>query len=702
MNTVHTVSASLADISLSLETGRLALQAQGSVVLTYGDTIILAVAGMTPTAKEGIDFFPLMVDFEPKYYATGKMKSSRFMKRETRPPESAILTARMIDRPLRPLFPKNMRNDVQIMCTMLQGDGIHSASASAITASSVACLLAGLPIEDAVGAVRVGMREDGSFYLNPTFEEAENGKLDLLVAGTTDAIMMVEAGADLVSNDVILSALQFAHEYIQQICDLQKQLVAKINPVQQEPTLIEPNPIAEKMVESVLSDVDFDSIEGALKKDIKAHTDRLQEKLLESCAQALENEEIKKSDLLYFFDKKFGASLKRRMFTQKKRIDNRGVQEIRPLHCEVGLFPRVHGSALFQRGETQSLSLATIGTSRDALISDDPDRNETEKYYMHHYNFPPYSVGEVRPVRGVGRRELGHGALAERALRYVMPTRAENFPYAVRVVSEITTCNGSSSMASVCGSSLTLMDAGVPIKSPIAGIAMGLMMNEETGAYTILSDIMSFEDFCGDMDFKVTGNDQGITALQLDIKLKGLDIALLKEALDQAQEGRRIILEAMNKALSAPRPEMNQYAPRIESFYVNPDFIGLIIGKGGETIQQMCKTFNVTIDIEDDGLIMIASTDQENGKKAKAAIDALVYEPQVGDVFEGKVKSLMDFGIFVEYMPGKEALVHISEMDNKRVNHPSDMVKEGDMVMVKILGTDKMHRTKLSMKDIQK
>lgn len=702
MNTVHTVSATIGEKTLSFETGKLALQAQGATVLTYGDTVILAAAGMTEEPREGVDFFPMMVDFDPKYYATGKIKSSRFMKREARPPESAILTARMIDRPLRPLFPKNMRNDVQIVCTLLQANGKNTTSASGINAASMAAQLAGLPMESPVGAVRVGMKEDGSYFLDPTFEEVEKGKLDLLLAGTEDAVLMVEAGADLASNEEMLGAFEYGHAFIKKICQLQNELVAKVGVTQQKPSLADPNPSAESLVDAVLSDSDFDSVKGSKKQEIKTQMHVLEKKVLDAYADKIENEEVSKGDLLYFIDKKFGKSLKRRMFERQERIDGRAQDEIRPLYCEVGMYPRVHGSALFQRGETQSLSLATIGGPKETLIVNDPDQDETEKAYMHHYNFPAYSVGEIRPNRGPGRREIGHGALAERALRYMMPTKEENFPYTVRVVSEITTCNGSSSMASVCGSTLTLMDAGIQIKRPISGIAMGLMLNEDTGDYHILSDIMSFEDFCGDMDFKVTGDENGITALQLDIKLKGLKLSLLAEALVQAQKGRAFILESMKKAIPKPRPEMNQYAPRIESFHIDPEYIGAVIGKGGETIQGMCKDFDVTIDIEDDGLVMITSTNQENANKARSAIDSLVYEPEVGDVFEGKIKSLMDFGVFVEYLPGKEALVHISEMADARTNHPSDLVKEGDMVTVKILGTDKMGRTKLTMKGIKK
>ncbi len=699
MNNVQSVSAKLGDKEISFETGRIALQADGAVVVTYGNIVILATAGMTPDQREGCDFFPLMVDYEPKFYATGKIKSSRFLKREARPPESAILIARMTDRPLRPLFPKNTRNNTQIIGTLLQADGEHTAAATMINAASMACQLGGLPIEAPVGAVRVGMRENGELYLDPTFEEISTGKLDLVLAGTEDALMMVEAGANLISDEEMLEALEFGQAEIKKVCQLQKELLKKVEVEKKPAVLAQHDEEAKRIVDEVLSDADFEAIGGVLKKDIKKTMHVVEEKLLTACADKMEAGEVSKSDLMYFFEKRFASSMRKKVFTTGKRIDGRVVDEIRPIKCEVGLFPRLHGSALFQRGETQSLSITTVGGPGDYLILNDPDQDETKKYYMHHYNFPPYSVGEVRPMRGTGRREIGHGMLAERALQYVMPNREkEDFPYTIRVVSEITTCNGSSSMASVCGSTLTLMDAGVQIKRPISGVAMGLLMNED-GDYRILTDIMSYEDFDGDMDFKVTGDENGITALQLDIKVKGLKMSLLKEALERAKVARTSILKDMKSVLPEPRKEMSSFAPRVTSFKINPDYIRIVIGKGGETIQKLSADFDVQIDIEDDGLIMVTSANQENAEKATAAIKTLTYEPVVGDVFEGTVKSLMDFGVFVEFLPGKEALVHVSEMAHERVNHPSDIVKEGDKVKVKILGVDNMGRTKLSMKE---
>jgi len=698
MAKIESVSAKIGEKELSFETGKLALQADGATVVTYGDVVIMVSACMTEGAREGCDFFPLMVDFDPKFYATGKLKNSRFMKREARPPESAILISRMTDRPLRPLFNKETRNDVQIVGTLLQANGQNSPATTMINGASMACQLGGFPIEAPVGAVRVGMKDEGGFYLDPSFEEIEKGKLDLVLAGTEDAILMVEAGANLISDEEMLRALEFGHEEIKKICKLQKDLVAKVKIEKKEAVLAQHNEEAKKLVEEYLTDKDFEEIKGVLKKEIKGAMHKVEDKLMTACADKIEEGVVTKGELMYFFEKRFARTMRSQVFKTGKRIDNREVDEVRPLLCEVGLYPRLHGSALFQRGETQALSITTVGAPGDHLIVNDPDQDETKKYYMHHYNFPPYSVGEVRPMRGTGRREIGHGMLAERALKYVMPDRVnDNFPYTIRVVSEIMTCNGSSSMASVCGSTLTLMDAGIPIKTPISGVAMGLMM-EEGGDYRILTDIMGFEDFDGDMDFKVTGDANSITALQLDIKVKGLKMSLLKEALEKAKIARAHILSAMIKAIPEARKEMSNFAPRVEAIQINPEFIRIVIGKGGETIHRLSDEYGVQIDIEDDGLVMISSTDQENGKKAREEIEAMTYEPKTGDVFEGTVKSIMDFGAFVEFLPGKEALVHVSEMANERVDHPSSVVKEGDKVKVKIMGTDKMGRTQLSMK----
>ena len=694
-----THSVDINGTELVFKTGKLAQQADGSVLATFGDIAILASVTMADKPREGIDFFPLMVDFEEKFYAAGRLKGSRFIKREGRPSDNAVLNCRLIDRPLRPLFPKGMQNDVQVICTLLQTDEEHNSVTTAMCAASMAIQLSGIPFEAPVAGVQVGMAENGSFILNPTYKEIDEGKLDLTVAGTEEAIMMVEAGANLVTNEEMLKALEFAHEAIKKICKAQSKFISQFNITPKKPSFAEVCEAEKDAVTQTISEAELSTVRGTTKKEVKKKLHVLEDKLLEKYATEIENGELSAGKLKDALGKAFSKNMRKGVFTEGKRVDGRTIDEIRPLHVEVGLFTRVHGSALFQRGETQALSMLTLGGPSDAEILDTPMRPEYEKTYIHHYNFPPYSVGEVRPLRGTGRREIGHGALAERALLPMIPKPEDNFPYVIRVVSEILACNGSSSMASVCGSTLSLMDAGVPIKHAIAGIAMGLLVDEETGEYRILSDIQGLEDFDGDMDFKVAGTEDGITALQLDIKVKGLKTELLASALTQAQVGRTHILKAMKSVIPAPREHYNAFAPTVESFMINPDYIRDVIGKGGETIQKLCKEYSVQIDIKDDGLIMVTATNQEQGQKAIAAIKHIAYTPNVGDVFENAtVKSLMDFGAFVEYLPGKEALVHVSEIANERVEKVSDYLKEGQKVKVKLVGIDNMGRVKLSMK----
>ena len=701
MKNIITHSVEIDGKTLSFEHGRLATAAQGSALLKYGQTQILGTCGIG-SPRDGIDFFPLVCDFETKFYATGKIKGSRFLKREGRAPESAILTARMMDRPIRPMFEKGIQNEVQIIATHFQSDGIHSCTATAINAGSAAILASGFPFQSPIGAVRVGMRPNGDFYCDPTFEEIENGQLDLVVAGTADAITMVEAGAQLISDEKMIAALEFAHQNIAKICTAISEFAAKINPEKIEPTRKISNQAAADFVEKTLSDAEFDAVSGTGKKEVKSQLESLEQKLLDAAESEIAAETFSEKDLREFFGKQFAKSLRRRVFEKGVRLDGRKVDEIRPITVEVGVFDRLHGSALFQRGETQSLTTLTVAGPAAEMIIDDPDRPETTTRYFHHYNFPPFSVGETRMLRGPGRREIGHGALAERALRYVLPSaEKDNFPYVLRCVSEILTCNGSSSMASVCGSTLALMDGGIPIKTPVAGIAMGLLM-QESGDYEIMSDIQAFEDFDGDMDFKVAGSEDGITALQLDIKVSGLSLDLLRSALEKSRVGRAHILAEMKKVISTPRNEMSNFAPRVEMVKINPDFIRDVIGKGGETIQGMQNDFNVEISVADDGAISVSGVDPAGVQSAIEKIESIAYEPEPGDIFEdGVVKSVMDFGVFVEFLPGKEALVHVSEMADHRVNHPSDLLKEGDKVKVKLIGTDKMGRIKLTMKDLK-
>lgn len=698
MHKITTSSMELGGKTLSFEHGKLAQQAQGSALLQYGDTALLCTAGLGG-AREGIDFFPLVVDFEAKFYATGKIKGSRFMKREGRASEAHLLVARMIDRPLRPMFPKGMINEVQLICTLLQGDGEHSASSMGITGASLALLIAGAPIEAPVSAVRLGMDENGEFIIDPSFDEEENGDLNLLVAGTEDAITMVEAGANLLSNEKMLEALDFAHTGIKEICKMQKEFVAKLEVPEFEPTFAATSDTAQTVFDGILSAADFDGVEGKSKKEIKPQQKALKEKLMEGAASALEAEEVTEKELNKCFDKAMGASVRRRIFEKGTRLDGRKPDEIRPIYTEVGVFDRLHGSAIFQRGETQALSVLTLAGPQAEQLLDEPDRPEYHKRYIHHYNFPPYSVGEVRMLRGAGRREIGHGALAERALSYVIPTEDnDDFPYTMRVVSEILACNGSSSMASVCGSTLALMDGGIKLKSPVSGIAMGLVIDEDSGDYHILSDIQGAEDAGGDMDFKVTGSEDGITALQMDIKVKGLKLELLAEALKQAQDGRTHILNKMKETIATSRPEMNEYSPRIESVRIDPEDIGAIIGKGGETIQGMTKDFEVEINVNDDGLVQITSNNADGVQKTKDKIAELTYKPSVGDTFENcEVRKIMDFGAFVQYAPGQDGLVHVSEIAKERVEKVEDYLKEGQKVNVKIIGMER-GKVKLSMK----
>lgn len=701
LHDVKKMSVDLDGVEFGFESGKLAQLADGAVTVTYGDTVILATAGMSGSPRQGIDFFPLMCDFEARYYATGKMKGSRFSKREARPADSAIIVSRLIDRPLRPMFPKGMKNDVQIIATLLQASGDRSAAAAAITGASAAVQLSGIPIEAPIAAVRVGMRDNGDFFLDPTYEEAA-GNLDLVIAGSEDAILMVEAGANLISDEKMIAAFEYAHTHIKTLCKAQTEFRKQFEIEMKEPIFATPNELAEAAVAEVLTEKDFASIGGKMKREYKKSLHAVEEKLLTALADRIEAGDFEKGDVLKVMGKKAAKVMRDKIFAKNSRLDGRKADEIRPLFSEAGVFPRLHGSAIFQRGDTQALSIVTLaGPGNELLLDDAGLAGEVKQTYMHHYNFPPYSVGEVRPMRGTGRREIGHGVLGERALQYMIPTAAEGFPYTVRVVSEILGCNGSSSMAAVCGSTLSLMDAGVPIKAAIAGIAMGLVMDED-GKYVILTDIQGAEDFDGDMDLKVCGNAEGLTSLQMDIKLKGLKMDLLVEALGKARTARTTILKNMTEALPAPRETMSDFAPRVISFPVEEEFVKVIIGKGGATIQKLCADYDVKIDIDEDHNVAISGVG-ETVDAAKAAIDKITYKPSTGDVFHDcTVKSIMDFGAFVEYTPGKEALVHISEIAAERVEKVGDYLKEGQKISVIITGFDKKGREQLSMKALVK
>ncbi len=691
-----TYEMQLAGRTLRIETGILANQSNGSVTVSLGDTVVFASAVMGD-ARPGTDFFPLTVDFEEKYYAAGKIRGSRFIKRDGRPSEKGILNSRLIDRPIRPLFPKNMINDVQLICSCLSADMEVDPSTSALIASSAALCISGMPFSGPVAGVRVGL-VDNQLIINPTYQQVESGRLDLVVAGTEEAITMVEAGAKEVDDETMLKALEMAHAEIKKICALQKEFAAAFRKPELTILTAPENAESLKAVIAAVTPAQLDEIKGITKAEVKGKMKELQHMLEERYAAELAEGKFTLGDLKEDLNTLMEKNMRKNILEKGLRLDGRQLDEIRPITIKTGLLPRTHGSVLFQRGETQALSVTTLGSPGSALTVDTMDE-DTEKTYFHHYNFPPYSVGEVKPLRGASRRDIGHGNLAERALIPMLPDKAK-FPYTIWVVSEIMSCNGSSSMASVCGSSLSLMDAGVPIKSPVAGIAMGLVTydGDLANGYKILTDIQGMEDFAGDMDFKVAGTREGITALQMDIKVKGLSVDLLREALSKAKVARGKILDSMAAALAAPRTELSKYAPRITAIKIDPEMIRTVIGKGGETIQKITKETGVEIDIDDSGIVMITALNQESGKAAEEWIHRLTYQPTVGDVFTGKVVKIMEFGAFVEIAPGKDGLVHISELANTRVNKVEDVVKEGDLLKVKLLEVDNQGRYKLSHK----
>lgn len=694
------LSLDLAGRKFSFETGRIVTQADGTVLCSLGETIILATASIGEEPREGAEFLPLIVDYEERYYAAGKIKGSRFIKREGRPSEKAVITSRLIDRPIRPLFPKDLTNDVQVVCTVLSVDLEVEPGTTAVNAASLALLLAGTPFQGPVGAVRVGLsvneKGEEELILNPTHQQCETGKLDLVVAGTLEAIMMVEAAAKEVSEETVIQALEIAHQHIKKICQLQNDYVKalKIEKKEYKPVTIHAE--ATVALEGFLTEETLDSVKGS-KKEFKETFKILKEKVYEQFKKEIEEGKFSKNLLKEVLSEILEKRMRHKIIEHGERIDGRKLDELRPISCAVGVLPRTHGSGIFQRGETQILSTCTLGSPGSAQLIDTMDEDFTKRY-IHHYNFPPYAVGEIKPFRGPSRREIGHGDLAERALIPVLPSK-EEFPYTIWVVSETMSCNGSSSMASVCGSTLALMDAGVKIKKPVAGVAMGLVADGK-GNYKILSDIQGLEDFGGDMDFKVCGTVDGITALQMDIKMKGLSTQIMREALAQAKKNRLEIIKKIVETIPEPRKELSKRAPLITTIRIEQDQIRDVIGKGGETIQKITAECNVEIDIEQDGLVTITAPTQENGKKALDWIKKITFLPQVGDVFEGKVTRTMDFGAFVEIAPGKEGLVHISQLAHARVNRVEDVVTVGDMLKVKLTEIDAQGRYNLSHKAV--
>jgi len=675
--------------TFTVETGKMAKQANGAVLVRYGETVVLVTATASDEPREGVDFFPLTVDYEEKMYAVGKIPGG-FIKREGRPGESAILCSRLIDRPIRPLFPEGYRNDVQIVATVLSVEHDNAPEIAAMIGASCALTISDIPFLGPIAGVRVG-RVNGEFVINPSVEQREQSDLNLTIAGSRDAVMMVEAGANELPEEVILEAILFGHEEIKKIVAFQDEIQKACGKEKREVKLFA---VPEEM-EQAIREYATSKLDQAVRNPDKLARD---EDIANVKAEALEHfleiypDAIK--EIPYMLHK-IVKEIVRKMITKEKiRPDGREVEEVRPVSCEVGILPRTHGSGLFTRGQTQVLTVTTLGSMGDEQVLDGLGV-ETSKRYIHQYNFPGYSVGEARPVRGPGRREIGHGALAERALVPVIPS-AEEFPYTIRMVSEILESNGSSSMGSVCGSTLSLMHAGVPIKRPVSGVAMGLVKDGDD--YTILTDIQGMEDALGDMDFKVAGTTEGVTAIQMDIKIKGISREILSAALAQAKRGRAFILGKMLECIAKPNEELSKYAPRVTTMQIKPDKIREVIGPGGKVIKKIIDDFGVQIDIDDDGTVRICATSVEASAAAVACIEDIVKEVEVGQIYKGKVTRIMAFGAFVELLPGQEGLCHISQLDKKRVEKVEDVVNVGDEFEVKVTEIDQKGRINVSHK----
>lgn len=697
------ISCKVGESVFEFETGKLAGQADGAVLARLGDTVVLATAIMGKEPRDGIEFFPLLVDYEERLYAAGKIKGSRWIKREGRATDDAILKGRVIDRTLRPMFPEGMRNDVQVTAMVVSIDGVNEPDMVAVNAASMALAISRIPFDGPIAGVRVG-KVESQYIVNPTNEQQGLSTMDLIVCGTGEHVIMVEMGAKLVKEEEIIEGVKFAQKYLGELVKCQMDFMKEVGRAKAKPVIVEINSDVLKAVKGILTD---DKIDKALyvseKNQREENTFALKTEIVEAIKSSLDK--IEGIDLEKeaegAMDKILKKYTQKQILEKERRVDGRKLDETRPITCEVGVLPRTHGSALFMRGETQALTTVTLGSPGDEQTLDgmeDPGEGRTKRY-IHHYNMPGYSVGEVAPLRGPGRREIGHGMLAERAVEVTLPTK-EIFPYTMRLVSEILSSNGSTSMASTCGSTLALMDAGVPISEVVGGCAMGLVMDEsDTSKYKVLTDIAGIEDFNGHMDFKVTGSEQGVTALQLDIKLKGLTASILEEALNQAKPARVHIIQKMKEALPAPRPELNKYAPRIVSFKIKPEKIREVIGSGGKIINEIiAKCPGVKIDIEDDGLVCVTSTDPESSVKAVKWIQDIVREVEPGEIFEGKVTRLMDFGAFVEVLPGKEGLVHISQLANYRVNRVEDVCNIGDTLKVQVTEIDEQGRINLTHK----
>ncbi len=693
--TIERVKTKIGQCDLIIETGKFAKQASGAVTVQYGETVVLITAVASKDPRENVDFLPLTVEYQEKTYAAGKIPGG-FFKREGRPSEKEILTARLIDRPIRPLFPKGFVNDMQIMAIVLSHDGQNNADVLAMIGASCALGLSNIPFPLYLGALRIGKIGD-EFIINPTYSQLDESNLDLILAGTKDRAVMIEAGAKEVSEELILEAVKFGQNHMQSIIQLQEKLVKKCGKPKADFELKQ----IDKALLSKIEKAALKKIEATCNKPEKeeqeAEIDLICEGLIEEFAGE-EQDACTEQDIKGAVSEIEKQVVRNNIIEKKKRADGRGFNDIRPITCEVSALPRTHGSGLFTRGQTQSLSIVTLGTGQDEQMIDALE-GEAFKSFMLHYNFPSFSVGEVRPVRGPGRREIGHGALAERALKPILPSK-EEFPYTIRVVSEILESNGSSSMASVCAGTLALMDAGVAIKAPVSGIAMGLVKEGKDTA--ILADIMGLEDHYGDMDFKVTGTEKGITAVQMDLKIDGITMDLLQEILEQSKQARQFILQKITEVIDKPRESVSEFAPKIINMRIDPSKIGNVIGPGGKIIRKIIEDTGVTIDIEDDGMVSIASTSDEGIKEAIDIVKSLTEDVEIGKTYRGKVTKLMNFGAFCEVLPGKEGLIHVSELDDKFVKSVEDVLKVGDEVMVKVIAIDQQGRVNLSRKQALK
>ena len=687
---MYSTEITLGDKKLRIETGRLAKQAAGECVISYGDTVLLVCVTFKPDADENVDFLPLTVDYRELLFAAGKIPGG-FFKREGRPSENEILTSRLIDRPLRPLFPENFRNGIQIIAHLLSSDIEHEADTLGIIGAATALIISELPFNTPVAAVKVGL-QDGEYIINPGVSQQETCKLNLIITGTKDSVVMIEGNAKEISEQEVTGAIKFAQSEIERIIEMEEEIREKVGKEKLEFNI----PFVDETLFNEIRQTLGDDINQVYNfKEMKAREQAGHELIKSTAEKMQEKDENIEKKVRWVVDDILRKKMREQVLSEKKRIDGRSLKEIRPVSCEIGILPRTHGSAIFTRGQTQSLSVTTLGTASDEQRID-AIYGEESKSFMLHYNFPPFSVGDVRPLRGVGRREIGHGALAERAIIPVLPND-ESFPYTVRVVSNILESNGSSSMAAVCGSSLSLMDAGVPIKTAVAGISIGLV--KEDNQFELLTDIAGTEDHYGDMDFKIAGTTNGITAIQLDLKTRGVNLDILAQGLDYAKEARMKILEFMNSTIKSPRSEISQYAPKNIVFSVPKAKIGEVIGPGGKTIRKIIADLDVTVDIDDDGKVTISGIDTHNVEQAQNIVQGIVQEAEVGKTYIGKVKRITNFGAFVEILPGKDGLVHISKLSRQRVNKVEDIVKVGDEITVKVLEIDNQGRINLIRKE---